>query len=62
LPVLTDTLNGLDLLMDAAQERYHNAASAKETEKALRQIMALRKQIATTEAKIEKEKYIVKYE
>jgi uncharacterized protein (UPF0335 family) len=61
LPVLIDNLNGLDVLMDAAQERYQNAAGSKETEKALRQIMTLRKQIAATEARIEKAKYIVKY-
>lgn len=61
LPVLVDTLNDLDALMDAAQERYHNAAGSKETEKALRQIMTLRKQIAATESKIEKAKYIIKY-
>lgn len=56
------TINDLDVLMDAAQERYHDAAGSKETEKALRQIMTLRKQIATTENRLEKAKYIVKYE
>lgn len=56
-----ETLNDLDLLMDAAQRRYHLATKGKDTEKALRQIVALRKQIAAAEAKIEKAKYIIKY-
>lgn len=56
------TLNDLDLLMDAAQRRYYGASKDKDTEKALRQIMTLRKQIATEENKIEKAKYIIKYE
>lgn len=55
------TINDLDLLMDAAQRRYYGASKDKDTEKALRQIMTLRKQIATAEAKIEKAKYILKY-
>lgn len=56
------TINDLDVLMDAAQRRYDEASKDKDTEKALRQIMALRKQIAATESKIEKAKYIVMYE
>lgn len=55
------TLNDLDLLMDAAQRRYYGASKDKDTEKALRQIMTLRKQIAAQVEKIEKAKYIVKY-
>ena len=55
------TINDLDLLMDAAQRRYYGASKDKDTEKALRQIMTLRKQIATAENKIEKSKYILKY-
>ena len=56
------TINNLDLLMDAAQRRYYDASKDKDAEKALRQIMTLRKQIATAEAKAEKAKYIVRYE
>lgn len=56
------TINDLNLLMDAAQRRYYGATKDKDTEKALRQIMTLRKQIATEENKIEKAKYIIKYE
>ena len=56
-----ETLNDLDLLMDAAQRRYYESAKGKDAEKALRQIVALRKQIAAAEAKIEKAKYIIKY-
>lgn len=56
-----ETLNDLDLLMDAAQRRYYEAAKDKDAEKALRQIVTLRKQIAATENKIEKAKYIIKY-
>lgn len=56
------TINDLDLLMDAAQRRYYGASKDKDAEKALRQIMTLRKQIATEKNKIEKAKYIVKYE
>lgn len=55
------TINDLDLLMDAAQRRYYESAKDKDAEKALRQIVALRKQIAAAEAKIEKAKYIIKY-
>lgn len=62
LATLAETAKDLYTLMDAAQERYHNAAGSKDTEKALRQIMALRKQIAATEARIEKAKYTIKYE
>lgn len=54
-------INDLDLLMDAAQRRYYGASKDKDAEKALRQIMTLRKQIAAAEAKIEKAKYIIKY-
>lgn len=56
-----ETLNDLDLLMDAAQRRYYESAKDKEAEKALRQIVTLRKQIAAAEAKSEKAKYIIKY-
>lgn len=55
------TINDLDLLMDAAQRRYYEATKDKDAEKSLRQIVALRKQIAAAEAKIEKAKYIIKY-
>lgn len=56
-----ETLNDLDLLMDAAQYRYHNATKDKDIEKAQRQIISLRKQIAATVEKIEKAKFIIKY-
>lgn len=55
------TLNDLDLLMDAAQYRYHNSTKDKDIEKAQRQIISLRRQIAAQVEKIEKAKYIVKY-
>lgn len=55
------TLNDLDLLMDAAQRRYYAATKDKDIEKAQRQIITLRKQIAAQVEKIEKAKYIVKY-
>ena len=55
------TLNDLDLLMDAAQRRYYAATKDKDIEKAQRQIISLRKQIAAQVEKIEKAKYIVKY-
>ena len=61
IEIEAENLDDLYLLMDTAQERYHNAAGSRETEKALRQVMALRRQIAATEARIEKAKYIVKY-
>lgn len=56
------TINDMDLLMDAAQRRYYDASKDKDAEKALRQIMTLRKQIATAENKIEKAKYTIRYE
>lgn len=56
-----ETLNDLDLLMDAAQYRYHNATKGKDIEKAQRQIISLRRQIAAQAEKIEKAKYILKY-
>lgn len=56
-----ETLNDLDLLMDAAQRRYYEATKDKDAEKSLRQIVTLRKQIAAAEAKIEKAKFIIKY-
>ena len=55
------TLNDLDLLMDAAQRRYYAATKDKDIEKAQRQVIALRKQIAAQVEKIEKAKFIVKY-
>lgn len=55
------TLNDLDLLMDAAQRRYYAATKDQDIEKAQRQIIALRRQIAAQVEKIEKAKYIVKY-
>lgn len=55
------TLNDLDLLMDAAQRRYYGASKDKDVEKAQRQIITLRKQIAAQVEKIEKAKYILKY-
>lgn len=55
------TINDLDLLMDAALRRYYEASKDKDAEKALRQVVTLRKQIAATENKIEKAKYILKY-
>lgn len=55
------TLNDLDLLMDAAQRRYYAATKDKDIEKAQRQIISLRKQIAAQVEKIEKAKYIMKY-
>ena len=55
------TLNDLDLLMDAAQRRYYAATKDKDIEKAQRQIIALRRQIAAQVEKIEKAKFIVKY-
>lgn len=63
------TINDLDILMDVAQRRYYESVKDKDkgkdkdkdAEKALRQIVALRKQIAAAEAKIEKAKYIIKY-
>lgn len=56
-----ETLNDLDLLMDAAQYRYHNSTKDKDIEKAQRQIISLRGQIAAQVEKIEKAKYILKY-
>jgi len=56
-----ETLNDLDLLMDAAQYRYHNSTKDKDIEKAQRQIISLRRQIAATVEKIEKAKYILQY-
>lgn len=55
------TINDLDLLMDAAQRRYYAATKDKDIEKAQRQIITLRKQIAAQVEKIEKAKFIVKY-
>lgn len=55
------TINDLDLLMDAAQRRYYAATKDKDVEKAQRQIISLRKQIAAQVEKIEKAKYIIKY-
>lgn len=55
------TLNDLDLLMDAAQRRYYGASKDKDVEKAQRQIITLRKQIAAQVEKIEKAKYILRY-
>lgn len=55
------TINDLDLLMDAAQRRYYGASKDKDTEKALRQIITLRKQIAVAESKIKKAEYILEY-
>ena len=55
------TLNDLDLLMDAAQRRYYAATKDQDIEKAQRQIISLRKQIAAQVEKIEKAKFIVKY-
>ena len=55
------TLNDLDLLMDAAQRRYYAATKDKDIEKAQRQIIALRRQIAAQVEKIEKAKFIIKY-
>ena len=55
------TLNDLDLLMDAAQRRYYAATKDKDIEKAQRQIISLRKQIAAQVEKIEKAKNIIKY-
>lgn len=48
-------------LLDGAQARYAAAAGEKETEKAARQVMSLESQIATTEARIEKDNFTVKY-
>lgn len=56
-----ETLNDLDLLMDAAQYRYHNSTKDKDIEKAQRQIISLRRQIAATVEKIEKAKYTLQY-
>ena len=55
------TLNDLDLLMDAAQYRYHNSTKDKDIEKAQRQIISLRRQIAAQVEKIEKAKYTLQY-
>lgn len=56
-----DNLDLLYPLLDAAKAAYHDTASEKEREKQARKIISLRKQIAATEARIEKAKYTLSF-
>lgn len=49
---INQRINALDLLMDAAQAKYYNAATDTEEEQALRRIISLRRQIATAEKQL----------
>lgn len=56
-----DNLNLLYPLLDAAKAAYKDAAGEKTREKYARKIISLRKQIASTEARIEKAKYTLSF-
>lgn len=62
IETLTERVKLLDALLDGAKAKYQTATKDKDVERLTRQIISLSGQIATAENKIEKAKYIIKYE